>query len=404
MNQDFPRLMQEAARLTRNGDVTAATTLIQRALGATFAAAPQPGGDRPPAADATVIDQHMRELRPEDDAGRGLSESQATRASPMLRGTFECRSGRRDWRLFVPDRQRFATPALLVMLHGCTQDADDFAQGTAMNEHASRAGFAVLYPEQSRKANAQGCWNWFKRHHQQRGRGEAALLFAMTRSIAAEHGFDTDRLYVAGLSAGGAMACVLGAGYPEVFAAIGVHSGLPAGVAADLPSALAAMQGPQGPLAGAAMRMPGSSTGSSPAAASGASAATPSPIHLPPCIVFHGDADATVHHGNAASIFTASVAGARERLRGDWPAIVESRGMERGRAFTVRTQHAPDGSAMAQHWSLHGGGHAWSGGDPRGSHADALGPDASAAMLRFFAAHSLGRNPSIPDPDHGASR
>jgi poly(hydroxyalkanoate) depolymerase family esterase len=238
------------------------------------------------------------------------------------------------------------------MLHGCTQNPDDFAAGTGMNDVALQRGFCVLYPAQSPRINPQRCWNWFKRSHQQRGRGEAALLAEMTRDVTTRHAIDASRVYVAGLSAGGAMAAALGAAYPDVYAAVGVHSGLAAGIAADLPSALAAMQG-----------------GAATAAHDGASGM--------PTIVFHGDADATVHPANGARVVAASV--------GDATTVeIEHRAADGTRACTRRIHRAGDGRVVAEHWLVHGAPHAWSGGRPAGSYTDVRGPDATAEMVRFF--------------------
>ncbi|CAN7754623.1 MULTISPECIES: extracellular catalytic domain type 1 short-chain-length polyhydroxyalkanoate depolymerase [unclassified Variovorax] len=165
------------------------------------------------------------------------------------------------------------------MLHGCTQGLDDFAAGTAMNEAALAQGFFVLYPAQSQQANPQHCWKWFKHNHQRRGRGEPALLAGMTRDVMARHAIDPERVHVAGLSAGGAMAAILGDAYPDLHAAVGAHSGLAAGVASDLPSALAAMKGG------------GTNVLSVPSGV--------------PTVVFHGDADATVHPCNGEQVIAA---------------------------------------------------------------------------------------------------
>ena len=240
------------------------------------------------------------------------------------------------------------------MLHGCTQNPDDFAAGTAMNDLARAQGFYVLYPAQSRKANPQACWNWFKHNHQQRGRGEAGLLAGMTRDVMARCQIDPQRVYVAGLSAGGAMAAILGAVYPELYAAVGVHSGLAAGVASDLPSALAAMQG-------------------GPRAANGAA-------HGVPTIVFHGDADSTVHAANADQVIAACA--------GPAAAVDTQRVQAEGdRACTRRSYADAAGRVMAEHWLVHGAPHAWSGGSAQGSYTDPQGPDASTQMVRFFFEH-----------------
>ena len=254
--------------------------------------------------------------------------------------------GSSHYKLYVPpaaDVGKQKLP-LVVMLHGCTQNADDFAAGTRMNEAAQRHGFAVLYPVQSQKSNPQRCWNWFKHSHQQRGRGEAALLADMTRHIVDTHGLDARRVYVAGLSAGGAMAAVLGDCYPELFAAVGVHSGLAPGVARDLPSALAAMNG---------------------SAAGGMTTAPPKR----PTIVIHGRRDATVHPSNAERF----KADANHRLRRE--AIAGGSRDQRVDA---------DGRVWLEHWFIDGAPHAWSGGSAAGSYTHPAGPCATTAMLRFF--------------------
>ena len=277
-------------------------------------------------------------------------------------------AGQRAYRLFVPHAA--AAPGarpLLVMLHGCKQDAADFAAGTRMNELAQAHGWVVLYPEQARSANGLGCWNWFKAGHQQRGRGEPAILAGLVRHVLATERIDARRVYVAGLSAGGAMAATLAGTYPELFAAVGIHSGLPYAAAHDVMSAFRAMRA--GPRAAPAAR---------PAATAG-----------PPTIVFHGDLDDTVHPDNGEAL----VAGARADTASlHAPSTRSWTHVERGRApgghaYTRTVHTATDGRIQAEHWLVHGAGHAWFGGSPQGSYTDPRGPDASAEMLRFFAAH-----------------
>lgn len=341
MHPQFDRLMQDATALTRAGDLQAAMAAIATALRR---------GSADAAAVDDVIDVEAREVAP------AVSEVPAETPADTARfvaGHFAHRAGARDYRLFIPATRAEPPRALILMLHGCTQNPDDFARGTRMNVLAARHNALVLYPAQTRHANSQGCWNWFKHSHQRRERGEPALLAAMALDIAARHGVDPARIYVAGLSAGGAMAAILAATHPDVFSAAGVHSGLAAGAAADLPGALAAMQG-----GGAVSATGGAKSG----------------VRM---IVFHGDADTTVHPRNAERIVDAHGAAA---IRVD-----EQRGLNVGaRACTRRLHRDALGRVVTEQWVVHGAGHAWAGGDPAGSYADARGPDASAEMLRFF--------------------
>ena len=337
MTPEFQRLMHEANRLTRAGDVHAATAAIQSALGIGGAPAPLAANDHVAAQAVTDVD----------------SREVPGTAAQFTAGCFATASGKRDYKLFIPASASSGDGPLplVVMLHGCTQTSDDFAAGTAMNALAQAQGVIVLYPEQSREANPQRCWNWFKHSHQQRGRGEPALLAGMTRQVMAQHQVDADRVYVAGLSAGGAMAAILADTYPELYAAVGVHSGLSAGAASDLPSALAAMQGQGG-------------------------GSRPNARHVP-TIVFHGDADATVHPSNGERVAAASSAGAVA-------AEVLQHQTAGKRRSTRRVHRDKAGKVLAEHWVVHGAAHAWSGGSASGSYTDSSGPDASAEMLRFF--------------------
>jgi poly(hydroxyalkanoate) depolymerase family esterase len=345
MNNAFQDFMNEATRLTRAGDLQAATAAIQAALGGR--SVPAPATDLPPVLDA--IDVLAREVPATPQPG-------ADPAAPgrFIAGSSGSGTARRDFKLYIPPGAGASPLPLVVMLHGCTQDPDDFANGTAMNDAALAQGFYVLYPAQSRKANAQGCWNWFKHSHQQRGRGEPAMLAAMTREVMAQHAIDPQRVYVAGLSAGGAMAAILGAAYPDLYAAVGVHSGLAAGAATDLPGALAAMRG---------------------------GAASAGVAHGVPTIVFHGDADATVHPANGEQVIAACTGTGSS---------VQTQQVRSGnaRACTRRVHvDAADGRVVAEHWLVHGSPHAWSGGSSRGSYTDSRGPDATSEMVRFFFEH-----------------
>lgn len=262
-----------------------------------------------------------------------------------------------SYRLYVPPTDPGASPRpLVVMLHGCNQGADDFAKGTDMNRLASEFGAMVLYPEQTQRVNSQNCWNWSKAQHQRRGRGEPELLASLIHSVIANHPVDSGRIYVAGLSSGGAMAAILARCYPELFATVGVHSGVPPGAAQDLRSALDVMR-------------------------HGASGSTPgTPI---PLIVFHGSSDDVVHPGNATSL----VQGACKALGiTTEPEVQTGRGIN-FRSFSRRIYAVVGSAPLVEHWQLTGAGHAWSGGHVSGSCTAPGGPNASAAMLRFFLSH-----------------
>ena len=277
----------------------------------------------------------------------------------FIDGRFEHRFGMRDYKLYLPPSgagQRPAPRPLLLMLHGCTQTPDDFATGTRMNDAARAGGFLVLYPAQSAFANLHRCWNWFKHNHQQRDRGEAALLADLTRAVLATHGADPARIYVAGLSAGGAMAAVLGEVYPELFAAVGLHSGVPTGLASDMLSAMAVMK--SGPIT-PALR-----------------ASAP-----PPTIVFHGDQDTVVHPANADEAMRPFTSlGTRETSQGL---------AGQGAAYTVHRIRDRTGRVLAEQWMVRGTGHAWSGGHAAGTFTEPDGPDATVAMVAFFAEQRL---------------
>jgi poly(hydroxyalkanoate) depolymerase family esterase len=283
----------------------------------------------------------------------------APEGTQFIEGTFRSNVGSRTYKLFVPSRSHIEPLPLVVMLHGCTQSPDDFAAGTRMNFHAEERNCFVVYPEQPSGANQAKCWNWFRTDDQKRGGGEPSLIAGITRQIMREYGIDPKRVYVAGLSAGGAAAAIMSATYPDLYAAVGVHSGLACGAASDLPSALAAMR--HGKAFGAIVR-------------------AESPV---PTIVFHGDRDTTVHPHNGDRILGQSSEAASRTTR-----VLRGR-VPDGYAYTRTIVADAQGRDISEHWSVHGAGHAWSGGSPSGSHTDPKGPDAARQMLRFFLQHSL---------------
>src|SRR5919202_1534536 len=285
-------------------------------------------------------------------------------------------AGARAYKLYIPSGYTGQEEVpLVVMLHGCTQNPDDFAAGTIMNELAEAHTFLVAYPAQAQNANMQRCWNWFKASDQQRGQGEPAIIAVITRQVIEEYAVADDRVYVAGMSAGGAMAAIMGATYPDLYAAVGVHSGLAPGAAQDLASAFSTMQG-----GGVSNTPQDGSTGRS----SGSSERSV------PVIVFHGDRDTTVHPRNAEQLLAHyrrvdSTPGSRNTAGELVPPVAVRKGqVPDGYAYTRATQRDAKGRPIMEQWIIHGLGHAWSGGSSAGSYTDAKGPDASAEMVRFF--------------------
>ena len=281
---------------------------------------------------------------------------QIPEGAQFLQDTYASPAGSRMHRTYIPASADAGVSGVIMMLHGCTQSPEDFAAGTGMNELAEEHGFVVIYPAQSRGDNAQSCWNWFSRGDQRRDRGEPAILAGMASRVCAEHGIDRDQTFVAGLSAGGAMAAILGETYPDVFSAVGAHSGLSVGAAKDVPSAFAAMGGtildaPTRPRNGPSVRT----------------------------IVFHGTADATVNPKNGESIMRRALdSNARQSIE------TREKGHANGRNFSRVISSDETGAAVVEHWRIDGQGHAWSGGSTNGSYTDPKGPDASAEMVRFF--------------------
>src|SRR3954471_12450860 len=418
MSNRFPLGMAEATRLTQAGDLMGATALIQRLLQGGDVPEPAHTGSGSP----TIIDVEPVVLDDTDTqptarlsataaqpasefAGKfyakpraGLAETLRDLAAkhmpagldigglsgglgggfggltgiPGLRpvseplpegatfetATFTNPAGTRDYKLYVPASRTGQPMPLIVMLHGCTQSPDDFAAGTGMNALAEEHGCLVAYPAQPSSANANKCWNWFNANDQGRDQGEPSLIAGITRQIMKAHRVDPSRVYVAGLSAGGAAAAIMGPAYPDLYAAVGVHSGLPVGSARDMGSAFAAMR--QGaPVTGNGTR-------------------------AVPTIVFHGDQDHTVNLRNGEAVIAQSTAPATG-LR----TTVQQGQAPGGRAYS-RTVHAdPSGKALGEHWTIQGAGHAWAGGSPSGSYTDPRGPDASREMLRFFSDHRV---------------
>ena len=298
-----------------------------------------------------------------------VAPSEHSPAGEFVCRSFTGRAGARAYKLYVPScygKESSHRMPLVVMLHGCTQSATDFAAGTGMNALAEEQGFLVAYPEQETNANPSRCWNWFRSGDQVRDSGEPSLIAGITRAIASDYRVDERRIYVAGLSAGAAMAVILGATYPDLYAAVGAHSGLSYGSAHDIPSAFAAMKngGTRDP---SRHRKNLQHQG----------------VEAVPTIVFHGDNDSTVTSRNAKAIVDQAI-----DARGAANVLVTSdEGIAAGQRYTRTVYAAGASTPFVEHWTIRGGGHAWSGGNSQGSYVDVRGPNASAEMIRFFNNH-----------------
>jgi poly(hydroxyalkanoate) depolymerase family esterase len=281
---------------------------------------------------------------------------------------YSCSAGARRYRLYVPASAGDGLRGLIVMLHGCTQSPEDFAAGTGMNGVAEENRLLLVYPAQTRRDNQMACWNWFRPEDQTRGVGEPAIIAGLTESIRSEFGISRGRVFVAGLSAGGAMAAIMGETYPDLYAAVGVHSGLAAGSATDVGSAFSAMQG-HGPAAEERVGSRGNDENGD----------------APRVIVFHGSADSTVHPANARRIVARQAGDPSRLVRSDHAPAAGVRG------YTRLLLPGDDGTPVLECWMIDGAEHAWSGGHPSGSYTDPRGPNASAEMVRFFLAGQGGQ-------------
>ncbi|GAB1477468.1 PHB depolymerase family esterase [Paracoccaceae bacterium] len=392
MTQFLTRGMAKATELTRSGRLQEATALIQSLLHRPRPAASLHAAE--PAPEGSVIDGDFTRLEPEPTPPkapapgakpeRATPKAQTTSLAETLRKiaaggmpmrsplsgqsdrlpegaqflslTYTAAQGSRSYRLYIPANRPAPSMPLIVMLHGCTQTPEDFAAGTGMNALAEEFGCLIAYPAQPAGANAQKCWNWYRPEDQVRDRGEPALIAGLTRAIWRDYKADPARTYIAGLSAGGAAAVVMAHAYPEIFSALGVHSGLPAGSAQDIPQAFAAMRSGS---KGKRLRT------------------------FVPTIVFHGLADSTVHPDNGAAVLSQALH-AMPGLR----ATTRQGIAEGGRCYRATAHHHADGRSLAEHWQIEGAGHAWAGGHSAGSYTDPKGPDASRQMLRFFLQHT----------------
>lgn len=401
INEHMMATMREATRALQNGrgnGASAATAAIQRALhkfmpnAASTAHTPQNGVmhdiNPPPQTHSRTADAANNFIA---DLMEGLHLPSGPNASsfqipglhphgvtdaepePLAGGRFITESytnhcGTRSYKLYIPTGYRGQSLPLVVMLHGCTQNPDDFAAGTGMNAIAEEKECFVVYPSQAQSANNSKCWNWFNTLDQQRYQGEPSIIAGITHDIIQTYHIDERQIFIAGMSSGGAMSVIMATTYPDLYAAAGIHSGLPYASAQDLPSALAAMK--RG------------------GAASSASRHSPHAKSVP-LIVFHGDMDKTVHPRNGDHIIAQALPADIARTAAQ--PLTEQGKEPNGRAYKRTIHRDANGHPVAEHWVVHGSGHAWSGGSNRGSYTDPKGPDASREMMRFFSMHGEAR-------------
>lgn len=409
MNDQMQATMAEATRLTRIGRLTEATALIQRTLGgmsalagrSPYANAPNevvvrvvevtpslpgptihagaeassgPASARPLVPPQTTSPDELRIPGSLHDAVRRGQPLKPDVVSPsshpggkFIDGVYRNTAGTRTYKLYIPRSYTGQAVPLVIMLHGCAQNSVDFAAGTRMNMFAEGKTFLVAYPEQVSSANNSKCWNWFQPADQQRGTGEPSIIAGITQQIMNSYHVDINQVYVAGMSAGGAMAVIMAATYPEIYAAVGVHSGLAYRAAHDVRSGFAAMR-------------------------RGAGQSARQLTAVIPLIVFHGDRDTTVSPVNADHLLDQWLqATSHERGRSAQSTKVERGQVVGGRAYTRTIYHDASGHAIVEKWLVHQVGHVWSGGSSDGSFTDPRGPDASNELLRFFAEHSRKR-------------
>jgi poly(hydroxyalkanoate) depolymerase family esterase len=315
------------------------------------------------------------ELSPCDEQCADSSAMPSLTSAPVesmwLQKTFRGKEGTRNYKVYIPASYGHEPLPMIVMLHGANQDPDDFAAGTRMNVLAEEAQYIVVYPEQPQSANAARCWNWFRPGDQIRESGEAALIADLTREVMSTYNADSTRIYVAGMSAGGAMAVNLAVTYADLFAAAGIHSGLPYGIADDAFSAMSVMNhGASDSQFELVPREPGQRG-------------------YTPLIAFHGDRDSVVHPRNCDELIRMNcifALSSETAPRQSETVAPEASGIY---GHTRHLSCDDAGEVIGEQWIIHGLDHAWSGGDSTGSYTDSNGPDASREMLRFFASVKL---------------
>jgi poly(hydroxyalkanoate) depolymerase family esterase len=400
---DFQNTMREATRLTQAGRLAEVTALIQRTLSSKKAEEPPhwPNANTESIIDAefSILDDtaspektspretpiiFVRRPAKEQRGGAsgmrphhvyqqfarrstlspGKTPASTTGEGQWIEHTYSNAYGSRPYKLYLPRGYTGENVPLFVMLHGCTQSSLDFASGTRMNELADKHMFLVAYPEQVASANGSKCWRWFQESDQQRDQGEPSLIAGMTRQIMSHYNINDRQVFIAGLSSGGAMAAIMAATHPDLYAAVGIHSGLPYGAAYDLHSAFTVMK-------------------------RGASRWNRLIAETIPLIIFHGDADTTVAPINADHLADQWLEASEQGL--DTKQRQDSRRIEgqvaAGHSYTCTIYYDRYGQTIVEKWMVHQAGHAWAGGSSNGSYTDTMGPDASKEMVRFFAAH-----------------
>lgn len=314
-------------------------------------------------------------------------------AGTFVQYTYTGSAGSRPYAVYTPVNYQVGTVVpLIVMLHGCTQTPTDFAAGTQMDDLADQDRFIVVYPQQTSANNSLSCWNWFLPADQARGSGEPAIIAGIVQTVeqtTSQWTIDANRVYVAGMSAGAAMAVIMAATYPDIFAAMGSASGLEYQAATSQTAASTAQSqgGPdptqQGQVAFNAMG---------------------SAARVVPTIVFQGESDFTVapvngdqivqqwmqtDHLASAGTYNASFTSPATTTSGQ----VSGSG---GHSYTVQTWNDNQGTEIEEYWKINGMGHAWSGGSSSGSFTDPNGPSATNAMYTFFINHPM--HPGTPTP------
>ncbi|WP_020558383.1 extracellular catalytic domain type 1 short-chain-length polyhydroxyalkanoate depolymerase [Thiofilum flexile] len=363
--------MQETIKLVKAGQWGEATQSLQRALGTKTTARSQTEqsatpDETPPSESPSNLGALGSLFKAFQDSFKPVPPPPIPSQAQFITKTFSNEYGSRDYKLYIPSSYKTKALPLVVMLHGCTQSSDDFANGTQMNALAEQYQLLIAYPEQSAQANVQRCWNWFKPQDQTHNQGEPSLIAGITQAIMADYRVDKKRVYIAGISAGGAMSAIMAALYPDLYSAVGIHSGLAFGSAQSFSSALMAMNLGIKPIH--------------------------QPSHFVPLIIFQGDQDKTVAARNADILFEqAKTLYQQQHENASFKLCTQEHSPTDSHPYTCTIIENSQGIHEIEYWKIHGAGHAWSGGDSSGSYTDPKGPDASQEIVRFFLRHALAK-------------